>query len=151
MQKYILIVCIIVVAMVFSACHSTKTAKEAVSSGKTENAITGKYWKLIEINGKPVVGENHSYLNIREEGNRIDGNGGCNDFTGSYEMSGLGRLKFSKIVATQKACFNTTIEDELFKIFDIVDNYSLSQSGDTLSLNRARMAPLARFRAEYLH
>jgi heat shock protein HslJ len=151
MRKNILTVCIIATSVIFCACHSTKTAPSAVSSGNAEKSITGKYWKLVEIHGKPVTGENCPHLNVRAEGNRIDGNGGCNDFTGSYEMNGLGRIRFSGMVATQKACFNATTEDEFFGIFDMVDNYSLSRNGDTLSLNRARMAPLARFRAEYLH
>jgi hypothetical protein len=36
-------------------------------------------------------------------------------------------------------------ETEFLKVFEMADNYSLS--GTTLSLNKARMAPLARFEA----
>jgi len=35
-------------------------------------------------------------------------------------------------------------------VFDVVDNYTVSEDGKYLSLNRARMAPLARFEVVYL-
>ena len=45
---------------------------------------------------------------------------------------------------------NMETEFEMLKIFELVDNYSVSADGKFLSLNRARMAPLARFEVEYL-
>jgi len=42
------------------------------------------------------------------------------------------------------------IEEELKKVIEMADNYSLSEDGKYLSLNRARMAPLARFEVVYL-
>lgn len=41
------------------------------------------------------------------------------------------------------ACPNMNIEQELFRILEMVDNYSFN--GTTLQLNKARMAPLAKF------
>jgi len=48
------------------------------------------------------------------------------------------------------ACLNMEIEDELKRALEMADNYSLSSDGKFLSLNRARMAPLARFEVVYL-
>jgi hypothetical protein len=42
------------------------------------------------------------------------------------------------------------VEDALKKALETADNYSLSGDGKYLSLNRARMAPLARFELIYL-
>jgi hypothetical protein len=47
------------------------------------------------------------------------------------------------------ACPNLETETHFFKALQMADNYILN--GDTLILNKARMAPLARFEAVYLH
>lgn len=116
-------------------------------------SITEKYWKLVEINGDPVMpGSNalEPYIILKEENNRIVGTGGCNTFSGVYELGQMGNIRFSKMISTQKACLDMTIEKSLFKVLETTDNYTLSPDGNTLSLNKARMAPLARFEVVYL-
>ena len=119
-----------------------------------QESITEKYWKLIEINGKPVVMDESTgrepFIILKNEGNRINANGGCNSLTGSYEISQGNRIKFSQMISTMMACVHMEIETELKKALEMTDNYTLSADGQYLSLNRARMAPLARFEAVYL-
>jgi heat shock protein HslJ len=79
------------------------------------------------------------------EENRLNGNGGCNSFTGHFELKPGNRLAFSKIAATLMACPDMQIETQLIEALETADHYSLL--GDTLTLNKARMAPLARFEA----
>ena len=116
------------------------------------NKITGKYWKLIEINGNPADGNyNREPHIIFKNDKRVNGAGGCNVFNGSYELQqSTGRLKISKVITTQMACINMEIEGELLRVLEEVDNYTLSEDGTVLSLNKARMAPLARFEVVYL-
>lgn len=40
-----------------------------------------------------------------------------------------------------------SIETGINKVLETVDNYTVSKEGDILSLNKGRMAPLAKFRA----
>lgn len=107
-----------------------------------------KYWKLIELNGKPLnpaeqsAKEAHIILKVLDK--RIIGTSGCNSFNGSYELLPGMRISLSQIASTRMACPNMTIEDQLFEVFSKVDNYTLADG--ILSLNRARMAPLARFK-----
>jgi len=49
-------------------------------------------------------------------------------------------------MSTKMACENMEVENDLTKALMAADNYSMD--GDNLSLNKARMAPLARFKAE---
>ncbi|MNV96172.1 META domain protein [compost metagenome] len=60
-------------------------------------------------------------------------------------MQDNGRIKFSQGMSTMMACENMEIEHGLNKALITADNYTIS--GDNLSLNKARMAPLARFKA----
>ncbi len=114
--------------------------------------IVEKYWKLIELNGEPVAAaenqarEPHFILKI--ENNRVTGSGGCNTFNGTYTIENLNRIKFSQMATTMMACFDMEIESNFLKALEMADNYTVN--GDTLSLNRARMAPLARFVVVYL-
>jgi len=155
---------IAIVLMILGAC-SKKTFKSAEGSlqekGETfphekveAESITEKYWKLIEIRGKQVVLDEsfkrEPYFILKNEEQRVNGHGGCNTFSGTYEIDQAAkRIKFSQMVTSMMMCLNMEIEDEMKKIFETADNYSLSSDGKYLSLNRARMAPLARFEVVY--
>ena len=115
---------------------------------KTTDNIVGKKWKLIELNGKAVNAGSlmkEPFLYFNPFDNRVNGNGGCNNIFGEYKVEGL-RLSFSKMAMTRMACQNMDIENQINKVLSTVDNYTVADG--VLSLNKARMAPLARFVAE---
>lgn len=118
-----------------------------------DNEIRGKYWKLIELRGAPISksdfpgADAHFMLNTDE--NRISGNGGCNGFNGQFELLEGNRIRFSKMATTMMACPNLEAEGSFFNVLETCDNYTIHN--DTLSLNKARMAPLAKFAAVYFY
>jgi heat shock protein HslJ len=105
------------------------------------------YWKLSEINGiavpEPKEGEKEVFLRLLDEGARVEGNGGCNGYGGTYELMDGNRIRFSKMISTMMYCSRMDTETALYKVFETADNYTVS--GDMLHLNKARMAPLAKF------
>jgi heat shock protein HslJ len=116
-----------------------------------EGGVTDRYWTLVELNGKPLPKlERAPWLMLEASGGRVHGFGGCNSFTGSYTLDkAASRIRFGQIATTNMACISgEDVERALHGVLGSADNYSLA--GDTLSLNRARMAPLARFQAAYL-
>lgn len=78
--------------------------------------------------------------------NKLQGNGGCNTLTGSYELMDGNRIKFSGVASTMMACPEMTTEGLLGRALQSCDNYSIN--GNNLSLNKAKMAPLVRFEAQ---
>jgi heat shock protein HslJ len=118
---------------------------------KSSYAVLERYWKLVELMGKPVLVDStfikEPHLIFKDDGNRIVGNGGCNGFSGTFEISPLNRIRISKLVSTQMACRQLPIESQFTKVLLMADNFTIS--ADNLSLNRARMAPLARFKSVY--
>ena len=114
--------------------------------------IVEKYWKLIELNGQEVkASENQArepHFILKLDNSRITGSGGCNLFNGTYMIESGNRIKFSQVISTMMACPDMGIETQFLRALNGVDNYTIN--GDTLSLNRARMAPFARFVAVYL-
>jgi len=115
--------------------------------------ITNKYWKLIELNGKPVDYTKNPNLDttarmtLKPDGT-VSGNASCNLFNGIFTFHGSGRIRFSRMIMTQKMCLNMSIETEFMNALQKADSYIISEQH--LILIRARMAPLARFEAVYM-
>lgn len=119
---------------------------------KSNYNILEKYWKLVELNGKPVIPDSsfarEPHIILKEADNRVNGNGGCNTISGYYEVRGRNRIAFSKMITTQMACANAQLERQFLDALQKADHFIIM--GDTLILNRARMAPLARFKTVYM-
>jgi copper homeostasis protein (lipoprotein) len=112
-----------------------------------------RYWKLIELRGKTLEENkfNHkeAHIILKKVDFRVFGNGGCNTLLGSYEYDPEKMtIRFSKIASTLMACPNLAEEQAFKNVLETADNYAVKN--DTLSLHKAKMAPLARFVAVYL-
>jgi heat shock protein HslJ len=65
---------------------------------------------------------------------------------GEYELNEESlRIKFSRGASTMMACPDMKTEQALGEMLEKVDNYSINEN--QMTLNKARMAPLARFEA----
>lgn len=122
--------------------ESTSSAKDA-----SENAaLTDGQWMLVKLRGetiKPEADRKPAFLVFDQENSRFGGNNSCNDIGGNYSLKEGNRITFSEIISTQMACMPNKIELPFMEVLGMVDNYTIN--GDTLSLNKARMAPLAVF------
>ena len=133
------------------AAVTSNTNPESVSS-KPNAELLETYWKLVELNGKPVVQGEKMKKEIRiilkKEGNRVTGFSGCNTLMGTFELKEGNRITFSSMASTKMACPDMETEAAFNKVLKVVDNYAIN--GDILILAKARMAPMARFEAVYL-
>jgi heat shock protein HslJ len=126
-----------------SSCHSSKQSTTGNAS------IVGKYWKLVEVNGKPIAPaeqskrEPHMILNAAE--NKVSGSGGCNSFFGNYELQSEYGISFSKIGSTKMACPGSVMQSEqqLFQAFQMANKFTLQN--DILILFNSGNSPLAKF------
>lgn len=149
-MKYTILVSLLMV-VVFSGCKSTQTTGVAnqPKSASQNMAIQETYWKLTELMGKPLKQSDgmkkEIHIILKTQDNRLQGFGGCNTLMGKYELNEGNRITFTGVASTMMACPDLAIEAEFNKMLAAVDNYSLS--GNTMTLNKARMAPLARFEA----
>lgn len=106
-------------------------------------------WRLVELNGRAIQqtsSRESPYFELDASQARVTGNAWCNRFFGTYELTAGNRVRFGpNIGSTMRACPDLEREREFLDMLARVDNYSIGDG--TLSLNRARMAPLARFRS----
>ena len=119
-------------------------ASHYVLSKAVNMPIEDKKWQLVELYGKKVKGSAQThYLLLMSDKHQVSAKAGCNTMFGSYELQTPLQLRFKQLASTMMACEDMADEEALAKVLDTVDNYVIS--GNTLSLNKARMAPLARF------
>ncbi len=156
MKRNVLLLSIAAMMIGFIACKPKQAAEPSTQKATTSNDILedvsteliGKHWKLTELMGEPVSsieGGKEAFITFEIEGNRVFGNFGCNSFSGTYTLKPGNRITFSETASTQMMCFNMDIETKMSEVLQRADNYNLNSG--KLVLNRAKMAPLARFEA----
>ncbi len=114
----------------------------------TTTSLTGKKWKLIELNGQPVadrVNNKEPFIEFNDTDKRYTASGGCNGLGGTYTLTDKGGITFSQGMSTMMACEDMAIENQLKEVFGKADNFTINNN--VLSLNKARMATLAKFQA----
>ncbi|MFT3826345.1 MAG: META domain-containing protein [Chitinophagaceae bacterium] len=149
-MKPVYVLLVMAFAVVTLSC---KSKQKSMTDGKANADLQETYWKLVEINGKKPgptpAGKREMHIKFRKEQNRLEGFGGCNGLGATYELKEGNRIHISAVISTQIACSDLEIENALKQALETADNYSIN--GLNLSLNKARMAPLARFEAVYFH
>lgn len=103
-------------------------------------------WVLTELKGSKIELLNTPYIFFDNEKAIFSGNDGCNSFSGIYELKQGCRINIpkDKIVSTEMACDNMETSNLFIKELCLSDNYVVKEG--ILSLNKARMAPLAKFK-----
>lgn len=125
----------------------TRTVIKSVDPAEGKFSLAKTQWKLIELNGKKVKqkGSKEYFIRLNSKDGKFNGFVGCNNFTGNYAMPSSFAISFSNIISTMKACPNMELESKLMNTLEMVDNYTIK--GKILQLNKAKMAPLAKFEA----
>jgi heat shock protein HslJ len=110
--------------------------------------LTGIYWKLVRLNGKPVQASSREpFIRLTAEENRVNGNSGCNMFNGKYELLEGNKIKFPPFAMTKMACMDSNVEDEFMKVIGKTTSYSLT-SNELIFQDEYETA-LAKFEADF--
>lgn len=108
--------------------------------------LEDRKWVLTELRGQSYelkADEKEVFLFFENETARFYGNTGCNAINGPYEIKEGSRISFGNVASTMMACPSMDNDRVIAELLAEVDNYSIADG--QLSLNKARMAPLARF------
>lgn len=76
---------------------SCKAAKKGSYAPKGASRLTDTYWRLSEMNGKPVVTPSDArevHIRLAEKKQRLTGFAGCNSIMGTYKIGKHGVIKF---------------------------------------------------------
>jgi heat shock protein HslJ len=148
MGKIFIITCM-AASVCLGGCRTTRNATQSATqeqrtTASADNALVEKYWNLLELNGTPVTGgAKEAHIIFHAADSRFSGNAGCNTFSGSFTARDNARIELSQAVSTRMMCLDMQTETRFLEVLGRVDGYAVK--GDTLTLSRARMAPLATF------
>ncbi|MBE8722352.1 META domain-containing protein [Sphingobacterium pedocola] len=133
----------IILVLLITSCGTRKVP----TSVSQPIDMLDKKWQLVELNGNPVAekinGKTPS-LEFISKDNRYAAVTGCNGVGGEFELEGNNRITFSAGMSTMMACEDMSVEHGLKDVFGKADNFTISEG--ILSLNKAKMAPLAKFK-----
>lgn len=119
-----------------------------LTKNKTDARLENKKWVLTELMGQEITFEDENsqaFLMFDSTSGRVSGHDSCNRVMGSYEILEGNRLTFGRgMASTMMACPDMEIADGFNEVMNKADNYTVADG--VLSLNKARMAPLARFK-----
>lgn len=104
----------------------------ACSPKETAANLTGKTWKLVSYSGKPAITGVDTSLVFGEDGN-VNGNVGCNSFSGNYEAAGS-EISFDQMLTTMMACEDTIMEQESGVLSALNGTLTFKVDGNTLTL-----------------
>jgi putative lipoprotein len=125
--------------------------RRAVASRAATESLENTYWKLIHLGDAPVtVGSRQSepHLIINSAARRVSGSGGCNRFTGSFELNG-DQLTLRRMVATLMACAEGMVTEKAFlQALGRVSRWRIA--GQQLELLDASGNGVARFEARHM-
>jgi len=117
----------IISAIGISGCSSTKSIHGV-------DLITDRVWELSSINGKkvdPATQRNGLPTASFDKEHKISGNGGCNQYSGSYNLNDEGGINVSQVISTKMFC-EGSIENEYFKVLEKINTAKVDKNKLTL-------------------
>ncbi len=128
-------------------CNPSKnTNKISSDTGTLVNTpLQETHWTLVELMGKPITDtpeRKEMYLILRKDQNRVEGNGGCNAFSGTYVLKN-NEISFGPLVSTKMFCPAIEYENNFFKGLSSANHYYIKE--DTLSLTEGKILRVAKF------
>ena len=140
---------LIVVIVLCTYCSHTKNTAVTQTAAGMNAPLRGTYWKLITLMGDPLPSSSNSlkepHISFNTGEKTLSGNGGCNNFSGSYESIDTSRISFGPVISTKMYCREAKYETLFFDVLGRIDNYIID--GDTLILRNFDMDSTAKFLA----
>jgi heat shock protein HslJ len=136
------------IVLIFGCVSCGRKTTQSKSIAVIESiTLTGTHWKLVELNGNAVDGNQprEPYITLTAEDSRISGCGSCNTFSGSYTIdSEAQKIHFSEVVSTLKICLKENVEPEFLQTLNGIDSYTIQD--DVLTFNSVQKKPVAVFK-----
>jgi heat shock protein HslJ len=111
------------------SCHHTHVMNTQPIHSGSEMLYQYK-WNLAELNGEPVTTDNINNAHMLfypGKVNSVSGSTGCNRLTGTIELSGVNKIKFSPLATTKMACPGQN-ESQLLMALAQVNKWSIINS-----------------------
>ena len=99
------------------------------ATGKPDSPLRNTYWKLVSLQGKPVVAhdqQREAHIVFASNDNRLSGSSGCNRMMGVFENKN-DQLKINNVAGTRMACpEGMEVETQFLKALLTVTRFTIS-------------------------
>jgi heat shock protein HslJ len=150
---------ILALATIIVSCNNTNTKSNTEQADTTVTSSTqpitanadlfGTEWKLLELNGKTIkldtTFKKEPVLVFEKGTEKLNGNGGCNGFMGSYKIKENNGIELTLGGATMMACPNLELENQFHDVLKQTKSYHIE--GNTLLLNNNAKTTIAKLEA----
>lgn len=128
--------------------NKVSTTNKVVPGEKGKFALAETKWGLVELNGKAIETRTRRdyFINFDSKSGTFRAFVGCNTMSGKYFMKSEGKLGFSDVISTRKACDNMNDERNFFNNLQKIDNYMIEADGKKMHLHIGKKA-VAKFEA----
>ena len=134
---------LVIMVALNSNCNQLKNNKPADIA---QSPLQVTNWNLFSLMGNNVTVADslgkQACIVFNKDGT-VTGNGGCNSFSGNYELNDNSQIKFGPIISTKMYCPNAKEEVLYFDLLSRTDNYLIK--ADTLYLRNRTMDSTAKF------
>mgnify|MGYP004539870045 CR=1 FL=1 len=139
--------------LLLPACQTTSPGKLNGAATTPPAPLRNTRWVLRQLGSDPVTtaaDAREADLLLRADEPRVQGNGSCNGYSGTYEQATPEQVRFGKLLSTRMAC--PALETETRFMDALRQTAYFRISGDTLRLYAgppAENPALARLEAVY--
>jgi len=141
MKKSIIFVVLYLGAVALVACAPYS------SQGGGGGDLTGQVWALSEMKGKGLVPDTGITAQFTSDG-KIGGSAGCNQYSGTYTVSGNTITISSPLASTMMACAPDVMEQEAAYLKALGEAKTYSVIGDQLTFNNAANTTLMTYKSQ---
>jgi heat shock protein HslJ len=111
------------------------------------SGLTGKVWALTELNGAPLVAGSGISAQFTSDG-KFSGSAGCNQYNGTYTVTGSSITFPSPIATTMMMCEQPLMDQEAAYLKALGEAKTFKVQGDQLTLTDANNSNLAVYKAQ---
>jgi heat shock protein HslJ len=133
--------CFILIFLLMLLTNCSNTKKQTAVTGGSE-LLYANQWNLTELNSTPVTSGMARLLFFPGQVSRVSGNAGCNNLTGTFELTGVNFIHFSPLVTTRMGCIEATREQEFTEALGQVNNWSIVNNQLLLNNGKILLARL---------
>ena len=127
---------LILFSLILNSCGTTQESTNSLKQDMNTKTLQGKF--IVSSIDNTVMSDKELTLNFDTDAMRVFGYSGCNQFSGTYTVTG-DQISFSQLLSTKMFCQDNATETSFLKALENTTNFKLEDSRITLLNNKTEV------------